>query len=183
MVEKCPEGLRISFPVGHRRGIILATSAMVIWLLGEIAALYYLARIYPFEARLGTVFFPPCGWLAIWTVIGLLGGLGLLWQLRGQSVVQVGDGDIRLSRTILGLGPTWTYAARSARGLRTEHELGFQTYLADRRRTAYGPVELPTCCLAFDYGVRVVRFGTRLAPAEAERLLALILEHFPRYGG
>jgi hypothetical protein len=131
-----------------------AAAVLAVWLAGWAAGEVAVAQrlFFSEEPEAGAAFMAL--WLALWTLGGLLAFRALLGAIGGSEVAAIDGPSLTLRRR--PIGRRRVYPLAQVRNLRAE---------ATARRQA---------SLAFEVDGRTVRFGARLDPADAERVLAAL---------
>lgn len=113
-------------------------------------------------------------WFVVWTVGGLLAIYAWLWQIIGKEMITLHGQTFTTRRDVGGFGFDKEYDIRQMRNLRAA-QVGFNPLDISSSLQLWG---IGGGVIAFDYGVRTVRFGAGLDEAEAEEVLATITQRF-----
>jgi hypothetical protein len=117
-------------------------------------------------------------WLALWTLSGIFVLGFLLWQLTGESTVEVSGGMLRVRRGFGALAVGRTYDVQLIRNLRASRMDVDPDDLIWWRRSYLMPIS-GLGQLRFDYGERAVTFRPDLEPSEATNLANYLNRYLP----
>jgi hypothetical protein len=168
--EDLPGGVRVTIPVPTRWAIVIFSGLwLAFWGVAEGAAIGGLLS----EEKAGGWHLFSAIWLLGWSIGGVAVLCSLLWQLGGETVIEVGQGRLRLRR---GVGPIrWgrVYDAGKIKNLRASTlDRGVSNWLASRDYSWLG-----RGIVAFDYGDRACVFRLGLEPSEATNLVNRLSRH------
>lgn len=184
------DGLSIEIPSIRNWPFALFLSVWLCgWLFGELAALATIAS-YLLGVPLGPAFsnHPPAPflivWILFWTIAGAVIADALVWQLRGQELIQINEERIVMNR----VGSLWRRGTRVFR-LADLQNLRFAPLVysmfprgigAYRERWEAQMQWLGTSggSIAFDVEDRTYRFGIQLSEHESWRLIKTIKDHY-----
>jgi hypothetical protein len=139
------------------------------WFLGETSAIQQVVSGKSHSSDFFMLF-----WLCGWTIGGGWAILTLLWNAAGREEITVGQGMIKIKKTIWGIGLSREYTLSSTRDFRvvSDHNsdsafngtrgLGFWGYIC-------GPI-------VFDYGMKTIKFGLGIDEAEARYIIEVLAE-------
>lgn len=113
-------------------------------------------------------------WFAVWTVGGLLAIYAWLWQVMGKEIVIVHGQTFTTRRDVGGFGFDKEYDLLQMRDLRTA-QVGFNPLDLSSSLQLWG---IGGGVIAFDYGVRTVRFGAGLDEVEAKEIVTAITQRY-----
>jgi hypothetical protein len=166
-------------------GVLVATPArkswfillfMPVWLIGwAVGGVSAASELLSTNAMAGEQQLFLIAWLALWTVFGLLALVLFLWTLIGIEAITVGSQSVTIRRYVLGLGPTREYDLSHIRRLRVASD-SFNFFDPRMALRFWGLGGGP---IAFDYGSATIRFGGGVDEAEANRIVATIINRFP----
>ena len=142
------------------------------WLFGEITAIasLHLGNFNRLPSSSDSFMF---FWLIAWTVGGLAVISFILWFFFAKEIINVTVDTLTIENKILNVGRTKRYALSDVKNLRSSQSGAF----------AYGTLFFSRYnrgSLAFDYGMKTVRFANDIDKAEAVHILNLIKERSGR---
>jgi hypothetical protein len=168
-------GVRFRIPTRKRWFVILpATIWLLIWAVAEGDVIGQIR-----EKQVGTAAAIGPIWLAFWTLAGFF-VLGIfLWQLIGETTIEVSGGKLRYRLGFGSLAIGRTYDGQLIRNLRASRvELHGDDLILWRN---YFTVFFGWGLLRFDYGDRAVTIRPDLEPTEANNLANALNQYLP-YG-
>ncbi|MEK7774882.1 MAG: hypothetical protein AAB305_03245 [Candidatus Zixiibacteriota bacterium] len=163
--------IRITIPTRRKIfSIIFSCVWLVGWVVGETLASQALFQSQNVDANKSFLVF----WLIGWTVGGLLAIGGLFWLLAGKEIVTLSTQFVTIRWDVFGVGYQRQFDMTKVQNIRvatvqirpTIFEL-FSTNAPTAPRT-----------LAFDYGMKTVRFAGDIDEAEASHLLEKLKRRF-----
>lgn len=104
-------------------------------------------------------------WLIGWTIGGAFALLGLLWLVAGREILTISNSRLVLERRIFALGTKREYEISSVKSIRVNPNEGLYA-----NRSAAGMFGINSGSIAFDYGMKTVRFGA-VDEAEASHII------------
>lgn len=149
---------------------VMSVAILTIFTSGENAGAFHPAILVPGIFMLV--------WVLFSIGIGLVGIYSLMWQLKGQEIIEFTPQSIRMVRKAAGFEKPQIYDAAYIQELRVS-PYPVQTYLLGGHRP--GLWRRNAGALAFDYGAKTIRFGD-MDEAEAKMALNEVLRQFPTYG-
>lgn len=113
-------------------------------------------------------------WLVGWTIGGAFAIYIFLWGLVGKERMTLDGRVLRLKRDIWGFGKTRRYPWNEVKNLRPNEE---KEFFGSWKwgMSLYG---LGAGSIAFDYGMKTVKFATALDPPEVHHILEKIHSRF-----
>jgi len=165
-----PEGLEIVIPAQRNLVVLVFLGIWLVgWVTGEVTTLAELLKDGPRRSE-GLVLL----WLALWTVGGVFAAYMWLWMLVGKERVLMGTSTLRVTRDVLGLGPTHSYELFQVRNLRVA------TRPVSPRDTVVTPrlARLVGGLIAFQYKGQTVRFGASIDEAEAQMIVERMRQRY-----
>lgn len=136
-----------------------------VWLMGETAALNSLWN----RGYLEPISFYSIVFLILWTTVGVLVALALVWILVGAEVITCSASRLNIAMKIHDLGVDKEYEVQSISNLRY---LTFQYNFNFRRgRPPWQAWNLSGGQIAFDYELKTIRFGINLEESEARYIV------------
>ena len=109
-------------------------------------------------------------WLIMWSVGGVFGLFGWLWNVAGKEILHINKESIIYIRSLLNLEYKQEYAAEYIKDISVKHTA---SGIFDKRGTleAWGLAGGP---IAFDYGSKTIRVGAGIDEAEAKEIVEQI---------
>jgi len=146
------------------------------WLAAEVLFVGVLLRIWPEDVvQRGAGADSPFAllWLVAWTIGGIRMLRAWLMQLRGEEVIHIASGRLRIRRGIGKRGRVFTYAVRDISDLRVIVRPWHERLFNDAWNRMFRP------SLALRCGGHAVRFAYGLDESAAADLLRSLVEHCP----
>jgi len=123
-------------------------------------------------------------WLAVWMAGGSMAVSMVVWKLAGREVIEVSMGTLTLQKRALCIGRSRSYALSDARNFRVRVDNpSFFAWLYWWYGDLWG---FGRGQLAFDYGMKTIRFASEIDEAEGRHILGLFQQkgvRFQRSGG
>lgn len=171
IISDSPDGLRIIIPT-HRNWFLLLFLSFWLcgWAFGEVTALNTLFRSN--TPTNGALFLTV--WLTFWTLGGGFAIYAWLWNVAGREVLLINEQTLTTRREVFGRGRPNVFDRTHLNNLRISP-------------IAYNPWDWKTSLyfwgigggtIAFDYGAKTYRFGTRIEEAEAKQIIQAIKHRF-----
>lgn len=165
------DGLRIIIPA-HRNWFLLFFLSLWLcgWAFGEIMAPATMLRSSP---PLSAILFMVV-WLTLWTVVGGFALYAWLWNVAGREILTIDEQKMTTRREVFGRGRSNIFDRIYINNLRVSP-------------VAYNPWDFKGSLyfwgigdgtIAFDYGAKTYRFGTRLEEAEANQIIKAIQQRY-----
>lgn len=143
------------------------------WFCAETAVIFVIAKmIHKGSALVSFDFLFPACWLCCWTIGGAVAAFMWLWGIGGRERITVTPELLRIDRCLFGWAIHREYSVAEAHNFRVST---ISTFLMKGRTWhikgyyAEGP-------LAFDYGMKTVKFGLAIDEAEARYILRELAE-------
>lgn len=158
-------GFEVQVTIPARKNIFIIAFLsfwMLGWLFGEVSVI---GALIPGSSPAGTDVFLVI-WLAGWTLGGVMVLYVLAWNFAGKEVVIARPEAIEIQRNVLFIKRNKKYSAISIKNLRVNRE---STTTWFGRQDAWNR----RGTIAFDYGMKTVRFASGIDEAEANHLLDL----------
>ncbi len=169
IIEDNFDSVRITIPSRKNYFIILFMCAWLCgWFLGEASAIREILSAKNKGADLFMIF-----WLVGWTIGGLFALKTICWQLLGKECIEVGKGVLIMKRQGDPFSKTTFYDLNLCNSFRVQNDqinAGFGRYNAFRSLNGINN----TGTIAFDYGMKTIRFGESIDEAEGKYLLNLL---------
>ncbi|MBB6111224.1 hypothetical protein SAMN05421821_11134 [Mucilaginibacter lappiensis] len=167
IIEDNFDSVRIIIPSKKNYFIILFMCAWLCgWFLGETLAIREILSSTNKGADLFMIF-----WLAGWTIGGLFALKTIYWQLLGKECIEIGKGVLIMKRQGDPLSKTTFYDLNSCDSFRVKDD---QTNIGSGRYNTLKSLNGRTGTIAFDYGMKTIRFGESIDEAEGKYLLTLL---------
>lgn len=164
------DGLQIIIP--SKKGafqifmVIFLCAWMGGWLMSEGTVIKELITGNPStEARLFLTF-----WLVAWTVGGIFCTLIIIWNIAGKEIISISSNAIRLERKALNVGSNKLYSIGDVKNIRI-HTGNASPFSWQWSMEFYG---IGGGKLAFDYGLKTIRFASGIDEIEAKHLMELL---------
>lgn len=143
------------------------------WAFGEIMVL---KTMLPATAEVGAEFsaFTIC-WLIGWTIGGAVVISIVVWNLVGKEIIELSSDTLKIEHRALKVRRSRKYALSDVKNLRIIALGGGQSTFAWSRVDLWGF----NGSLAFDYGMKTVKFARGIDEAEASHILELIKRRIP----
>jgi hypothetical protein len=163
--EENAAGLRATVPARPYRFMVRFLSVwLAVWAIGEAATLGKLLSPEgaPFDSSQLAGFW-------VWTLVGVLAALMLLWQKHGREIITVNNTMLLHRVEIFGIGITAAYPASQLKALRV---IVPHSYPLINQGAWWPPFYgFGKGLVAFDYGARTVRIASSLNRDDAAALL------------
>jgi len=163
--EEGPAGFSVVIPARKRWFAILF---LVFWLggwaVGEIAALRQIVSGGEVSGANLFLLFWVCGW----TLGGLWAAYNVLWMLAGSERITIASGALVIRKQACGIGRERAFDLSEASGLRVNRD-GVKASMGSGGLTVPGIGAFGV--IAFDYGVKTVRFAEGIDEAEAAMIV------------
>jgi len=171
-IAQGPDGLLISIPVKkHAYMMIFMPMFLALWVFGTVMAAN--------QSRAGQQR-PGKGFLAVWLIFAVGWGLLLifawLWNMLGTEIVKVSASSLTISRSLFGLKKTREYVTADIEAIRPSQYYD-QAHSFSSLLSYFG---LTGGNVAFDYGMKTVRFAVQVDEAEAKHIASLINKRLGR---
>lgn len=139
------------------------------WLIGEVTVITIL-----FKAPLAVNFFM-VSWLGGWTIGGIAVITTVLWNLFGQEVIYTEDNCLTIANKVLFFVRKKRYDTASIANFRVDREaLSRPPYYMRRHYRNF----MGRGVIAFDYGLKTIRFGNALDEVEANYLVDDVISRY-----
>lgn len=168
IIEDNFDSVRITIP--SKRNYFI-TLFMCVWLFGWFFGETTAIRTVLDSTNRGADMFMIV-WLAAWTMGGLFALKTIYWQLMGKECIEIGKGVLIMKRQGDPLSKTTFYDLNSCESFRVQNDQinsGFGSY--NTLRSLNGRIGT----IAFDYGMKTIRFGESIDEAEGKYLLNLLI--------
>lgn len=159
------DGLEIIIPSKKNWFLIVFLGFWLVgWTLGETAAL---AAITGFLGELGPQRSFVLLWLIFWTIAGFFTLSAFLWNLLGKEIITAIQGQLTIAKKGALFYRTKMYNLNEAQNFRIQQD-NYSGKYQRRRKNGFwfGGI------IAFDYGMKTVRFGLGIDEAEAKFILS-----------
>jgi hypothetical protein len=110
-------------------------------------------------------------WLIFWTAAGFSAFLAWIWSIAGREVVTASHDVLKIERKVFNHGYAKEYSLEQAGKFRV---------FANPRMSSFSTIEfwgLGGGTIAFDYGMRTIKFANGLDEAEANHILDEMKKH------
>ena len=143
-----------------------------LWLCGWAVGLFFVSTRFlsddmPSEVRLFSTV-----WIAAWMLGGAFAILVCSWSLAGKERILLSSNRIALKREIFGWGRTREYELVHVRSLRASQS----PYNPADFRSGFRFWGIGGGSIAFDHGSKTIRFAAGLDEAEAQSLVARLVD-------
>ena len=169
IIEDNFDSLRITIPAKKNYFIILF---MCVWLCGWFFGETSVIRELLDSTNKGTDLFSIV-WLAGWTLGGIFVLKTIYWQFLGKECIEIGKGVLIMKRQGDPLSKTTFYDLNSCESFRVQDD---QMNIGSGRYNTLKSLNGRTGTIAFDYGMKTIRFGESIDEAEGKYLLNLLTQ-------
>ena len=165
-ITEGPGGLRISIPAKRRASLILFVPVfLAFWTVGIVMVVRQLNTGRQGFNKL---------FLAVWLILAVGFSVPLilawLWNMLGSEIVRVSAPSLTISKSLFGLMRTREYVAADIEAIRSSPYQ--EPVTSSSPSLSY--FGLTGGNIAFDYGMKTVRFGVQVDEAEAKHIASLI---------
>jgi len=169
IIEDNFDSVRITIP--SKRNYFI-TLFMCVWLCGWFFGETTAIRTVLNSTNRGADMFMIV-WLTGWTLGGIFVLKTIYWQFLGKECIEIGKGVLIMKRQGDPLSKTTFYDLNSCESFRIQDDqinTGFGRYnWSFNGRNTIGTI-------AFDYGMKTIRFGENIDEAEGKYLLNLLIQ-------
>ena len=137
------------------------------WLAGEVLAIWEVLSTAGGDSVNSFILI----WLAGWTVGGFVVFKILLWNLMGKEILTFEQGQLTINRVGSLFFKPKVYDLNEVKNIRILQNLN--NYPQWGRRNSFGPFDIGGT-IAFDYGLKTIKFGAKLEEPEAKHILQLL---------
>jgi hypothetical protein len=174
-VIKEDSNLKIVIPSKKKVFIITFLSFwLIMWFIGELEVLSALIFSNP---PISAIFFFVF-WLVIWTIGGAFFLFILGWNIAGKELIELSEGLLKTQRQIFMFNFSKEYILSEVKNFRfynTSFMNFFTSYRGGLEFWGFGGGNI-----AFDYGMKTIKFAQSLDEAEANYLVDVIKEFTSR---
>lgn len=169
IIEDNFDSVRITIPAKKNYFIILFMCVWLCgWFFGETSVIRELLNSTIKETNLFSIV-----WLAGWTLGGLFALKTIYWLLLGKECIEIGKGVLIMKRQGDPLSKTTFYDLNSCLSFRVQDD---QMNVGSGRYNTLKSLNGRTGTIAFDYGMKTIRFGENMDEAEGKYLLNLLIQ-------
>ncbi len=117
------------------------------------------------------------GFLIVWLIGWTIGGMAvfgtILWLLFGREIISLSHSRIKIERSVWGIGWKKEYDFSQAKNFRNAPDMNISPFGFRQKNPIIGSPKI-----AFDYGMRTIRFACDVDEAEGAHLLDRIRKRF-----
>jgi uncharacterized membrane protein len=184
-VENQGDLVRVTLPAKKSIFQIMWTTIWLIWyciiFFMVLFIVFQFYRIYELEKITSTggqatnlLIFTSLFFLPFYLMLVGFGAFGLqtfFWLLVGKEIIEANSATLKITRQIFSKKKTREYFAQDVKDLRIweKHSL-FESSIVYRK------IQGEKGVIAFDYGAKTIRFGSKIDEAEAKLIISEILD-------
>lgn len=134
------------------------------WFMGEMFAI---RELISGKALNGTRMFLVF-WLCAWTIAGVFVILGILWNIAGKEIITLSHDRLKIERKAFDIGVNREYIISEIKNLRSLEIVNSPFYSSRNSWEFWG---FGGGTIAFDYGMKTIRFARSIDQAEADYII------------